>query len=391
VAPRVALVAGMALALLALAAPAGAEARKAERFTVKLPSAGRIAIQSTRVTVRRRAGRALPRRVRLRPVRRRAIPRSAGLLWATRVIRRRRSVTYAALVVAVNRSRRRTAGAAQEQPAEVSLRFKSSPFLPDGLGDVRQIRLADVQGAPRSKLQVLTNIVDDDWEIGARSVFHPIAEPKADPEMGIVDAAGLFVTRPRDLLAVWYAIGIATAKRFEGTEIGARIENQLGLDVDGDGDLGAPDCGEGTYTSPLREITVPPVRVLVNFETPIPNSSYYTPRNGYVSGGCDFFGDIDRANVEVLSEEGERIAWNYDNPPPGEDDRLQDGRYCPVVEFDAPSSRCRIFAPQIGFRPVDGRVPKTYRVAVAIQNSRADQAGSRHRIRVRVSWTDLQN
>jgi hypothetical protein len=213
--------------------------------------------------------------------------------------------------------------------------------------------------------------------------------PQSDPfvETGHYDDGHAFGWKPRRQKDAWNSLTTSLAGREDMEEVIAQIESQLGVDIDADGDKGAPRCVAGSYASPPRRITVPPTGTAssVFFRTPIPNAAYYDQRHGYAGGGCDRPEGKMVARVRVRGG-GKVIAYNDDDAPAG--DRTSSGTYCPVPT--GPDAvlvdHCLIFRPELFWEGDDAAAVRTYSVHVSFQNRNADQGGSEHEISIEVSW-----
>jgi hypothetical protein len=389
-----------ASAFATLAFPAGAGAAAKPRLKLLLPSPGHITIDSTAVTVRR-SSRDRPRNLRIRAPGAKALPSSVRVLWATRVIPRKRTVTYATLMLAINKASRTASGAQDgdfdpdlggEIPPEYLLFFGIPGMSPD---DFKAIVNPNHQAAvnagnvPRRRLTDLFDGVKKNWRDGQLSVFDPRPQPGVESqiETGHYDDAHAFGWKPRRQDDAWNALTTSLSARANMDEVIAEIENNLGVDVDADGDKGAPKCQQGNFTTPPTTIVVPPQDRLetVRLATPIPNAAYYVPKNGYAGGGgCDRLNGKLIANVDVLGD-GTPVAWRYDDVF-GEQDDLHDGSYCPIPMGEGVSNRCTIRAPSLFLPPGDATKHRTLTLNVSFQNRFADQGGTSHQISVRVAW-----
>ena len=148
---------------------------------------------------------------------------------------------------------------------------------------------------------------------------------------------------------------------------------------------GAPSCEAGTYTSPVKSITVQADESkLLWFPTPIPNFFYYE-HQGFDSGGCDNVNDKLVVNIAVNGWDGV-VAYRYDEPPAGSD-KIENGRDCPVASPTGEiNETCIVFAPQLGFNARNAEDVKTYSVGVSVQNGRGDGVSATASLSVVVTW-----
>lgn len=389
-------VVGVAVAATALGAPAGAAGRAGPRLKLALPSPGHITIDSTSVTVRRAGRGRLPTRMRLRAVRPRGLPRSVRVLWATRVIPRKRTVTYATLLLAINKARRQATSAQADDeppdPYELFVFFLNGGVDPDEFKVINKPSheaAVNAANVPAARLRDLFDAVRKNWRDGRISVFDPRPQPDVEPfiDTGHYDDGHAFGWNPARQLDAWNALTTSLAGREAMDEVVAQVENNLGVDIDADGDNGAPKCVAGSYESPPQQITVPPTgrTDTVWFDTPIPNSLYYDGRHNYADGGCDRQHGKMLAKVEVLGG-GNVVASYDDNEPQGE--QARSGEYCPIPDSspDGVSNRCLIFRPELSFNTTDATKARTYSVLVGFQNEFADAGGTKHEISMRVTW-----
>ncbi|HEV7846062.1 MAG TPA: hypothetical protein VGO83_07405 [Thermoleophilaceae bacterium] len=377
-----------AAALAALALPTGADAAAKPRLKLLLPSPGQITLDLTTFTVRR-AGTGRPARLRLHARGAKALPPSVRVLWATRVIPRRRTVTYATLLLAIRKASKRAHAAQAEEIDLERLVF----FLNGGVdpGEHRIVNRPNHRAAVNAG-NASRPVLHDLFEAVKGSfgdAFEPGPHPGVDRfvETGHYDDGHAFGWKPARQDDAWSALTRSLSTRADMDEVVAQIESNLGVDIDADGDNGVPKCEQGNYTSPAREITVPPSGTpdSVVFSTPIPNALYYDRRHGYAGGGgCDRANKKMFANVDVLGG-GTPVAWSYDDPF-GQSNDLNNGNWCPITIDTGTSNRCLIFAPLLSFREGDAREQKTYSVVVAFQNRFADYGGTKHSISVRVAW-----
>jgi hypothetical protein len=383
---------GAAAAVATLALPAGAGAVAKPRLELLLPARGHVTIDLTTTMVRRSPS-ARPPKLRLRAQRPRALPKSVRVLWATRMIPRRRTVTYATLLLAINKASR-IAHAAQDGDTDLE-RFLF--FLSGGVdpGEHRIVNRSHHQAvvnagnAPRRVLTDLFEGVKNSFPAAEYPLFGAAAPPEVDRNIdtGHYDDGHAFGWKPGRQDDTWNALTRSLSTRADMDDVVAQIESNLGVDIDADGDRGAPRCEQGNYTSPPREITVPPSGTpdSVVFSTPIPSALYYDRRHGYAGGGgCDRSNKKMFANVDVLGG-GTPVAWFYDDPF-GQSNDLNNGNWCPITIDTGTSNRCLIFAPLLSFREGDAREQRTYSVIVGFQNRFADYGGTKHSISVRVAW-----
>ncbi|HMJ96929.1 MAG TPA: hypothetical protein VK486_13810 [Thermoleophilaceae bacterium] len=386
-----------ALVVAALGGISSADAAaKPRKLKLLLPAPGHVTIDLTTTTVRRAAtGR--PRKLRIRARRAKALPPSVRVLWATRVIRRKRTITYATLMLAINKASRKASAAQSDGdldpdvgggiPSEYLLFFFNGGVEPDEWKAVNKPgheAAVNATNVPRKKLTDLFEGVKNSF--GDAFGLRPTNDPSL--ETGHYDDGHAFGWKPARQNDTWNALTTSLAAKRDMDEVVAQVESNLGVDIDADGDRGAPKCEQGNFTSPEREITVPTSGTpdTVIFDTPIPSALYYDRRNGYAGGGgCDRANKKMIANVDVLGG-GTPVAWFYDDAFGEGNDDLHNGNWCPVTIDTGVSNRCLIFAPLLTFREGDARTQKTYSVVVGFQNRFADYGGSKHSISVRVAW-----
>lgn len=159
------------LLVAALAAPAAADARD---IRIKLPAPGHISINVVKVTVKGKQ-RGLPKRLKLRPQKLRALPSSVRVLYAQRTIRRKRATVYELVTLTVNVAKP-AATAAQDDDGK-----------PKRLGDIATIFL--FFGSPNAAFEYQKQIEEEDE-----------ADRKAFAEMMSAAAADLAKQRDAELI-----------------------------------------------------------------------------------------------------------------------------------------------------------------------------------------------
>jgi hypothetical protein len=379
----------MVILAAVLCLPAPAEAKR----QLTLPSPGHVTISAQRITVPKAGNQDLPSRFRVRGFNRRALPSSVRVLWATRVIRRRRTITFASLILAINRAERPTAGASQDDDGEAFFLYLLNGGVEGARPAERQaVTIFDAPDtSPPRIFRQMEQRLETDWMKDGRSVFdNPPPGTERFIDTGHYDDGHSFGWRPRRQDEAWNALTTSDFGREQMDEVISKIENNLGVDIDADQDKGVPACEAGSYTTTAEvEVKQTNITGLAVVDTPIPNAAFYTRTNGYAGGGgCDHENGGMAANIDIVGG-GEVIAYNRDDNPLGE--RQQNGRWCPVAApGEGPSNRCLIFRPELITRGNDARDAKVYSVSFGWQNTRGnDPGGSKHTVTVKVTWHPL--
>jgi hypothetical protein len=369
---------------------AGAAQRKRAKLTIAAPTPGHVTIAGARFVVKTQTPKRYPRRVGVGFPKRTKHSGSVRLLWATRSFRKKGSVTYDLMVVAVRKPGAAGARAAYDDPTLIDafLNWGGQVITCGSCGGIHQgtlykdneycdschghmaiqkaNQLYDADHASPGKFHTLTDLFAGPAG-GNQIVFEGgAADDKVDPtiDSGHYDDGHSFGWKvvdnsdSLDKLLEHIADNIVAGQQ---DQLIPTLEVHSGVDLNGDGSTRDPRCDADTFQNFPMTITTPPPGQIAfySFPTAIPNWLWY--KRQYGAGGCNHDDKSFQANVEIRAADGGLLAWEYDwEPfPPNSEGVPADahgGRYCPKTE-QLPDGQmktyeqCEIGIPTLGSQP----------------------------------------
>jgi len=302
------------------------------------------------------------------------------VVWVTRTIRKKRSVTYAVLVIAVRKAKPGSNGSAHAsgEPDLVELVVHPGEGRCDacekwhdrrdlvntGLCETcNKLRLLDLAfkaamkrnvdlAPPADDLMKLTR--DNFTNNGDSDAVFNAKHPRIDT--GHYDdshAFGWHVHGKTETAQLVHHVVDDVLKGQQALLLGA-LAAHAGVDLNGDGTTLDPRCKAGS--SDLfgeRPITTPPHGQVAYYYfipfSPIPRWTYYWVHYGVKNAGCNIEDGSLQVNLEVRDPSGGLISWDYDYPQPA----FHQGDYCPGNETPQPRNHCTIGGLVLGVPPQD--------------------------------------
>jgi hypothetical protein len=371
-------------ACAALPADSAAKRKKLPKLGFQLPSPGHVTILAGKVKIRTRRPKKFARHVRVAFRKKRKLPSDTRVVWATRAIRKKRSVTYAVLAIAIRKAKPGSTGSAHasDKPDLVELILHPSGhcddcgkwkvnrlegFRQDVCPDCAQFRAmnatfkaamkrdADEALPPKDLLKLtednFTKKGDSDKVLDGKHV-----------DTGNYDDGHTFG---------WHVKGKTETAQLEHhvvddllkgqqAQLVPAIEAHAGVDLNGDGSTRDPRCRAGSSTLfGQQTIMTPPHGTVATYYfipfSPIPRWTYYWVHYGIKNGGCNIEDGSLQVNLEVRNPSGGAIAWDYAFPPyPSTKDGprpFHQGDYCPGTETPKPRNHCTIGGLVLGVPP----------------------------------------
>jgi hypothetical protein len=332
------IVPALVIAAVVLAAPASARTSaipwKPPTLKSKLPAPGHITVELDRFTHQLGRGQRAPKKFTVRPKKPKSLPASVRVIWASRVIETRKSVTLSILQVAINAAKPAT-------PARIAAKQTETPALELYIQEIwtktesERIGASDytshvhVQGwkaeqlgvenadlATPTEIHPLFQGIQDDYT--DKKTLRTLFEESPPLDTGHYDDGHAFGWKSTGTREAFKDVTGATLQTESFKRIVLPLEDDLVVDIDGDGLAGPPPCVAGSFDTETVDVTNPNGSAATTpfayfWHTPIWDWYYWEDYGE--PGGCDFDHGKAQVNIGLYDSSGTLVSWNYDWPP----------------------------------------------------------------------------